>query len=197
MALADILNRIEGDGVTEAQVLVDAAESDAARLLAEARETAAAAAARTLHDAEADAERDAETLRAAARLGARDEALTARRALVERALGEIEAAIVALPDDEYAPFLGKAVAGAARGGERVLVAAADAARLSGLGSVVSAARSDVALHYGETTEQIAHGVLLSGEREMVDLSIAGIVGGEREPLVMQLAQDLFGKGDGA
>ena len=194
MALTDILDRIEGDAVAQAQALVDAAESDAARLLDEVRETAEAASARTLQDAEADAERDAETLRATARLAARDEALTARRALIERALGEIEAAIVALPDAEYAPFLAKAVAGAARGGERVLVAAADAARLSGLESVVSALRSDVALRYGETTEQIAHGVLLSGEREMVDLSIAGIISSEREPLVMQLAQDLFGKG---
>lgn len=197
MALADILNRIEGDAVSEAQVLVDAAEAEAARLLDEARESAEAEAARTLGAAERDAERDAATLLAATRLRARDEALAARRALIDRAIAGLEAAIVALSDAEYEAFLAKAVAGVGRGGERVLVADADRGRLGGLEGAVRLLRADLALGYGETTGEIAHGVMLTGEREVVDLSVAGIIDSQRETLVMRLARTLFGEGDSA
>ena len=195
MALADILERIEGDAVREGQSLVDAAEAEAKRLLAAARNEADAAAERTVADAEREAARDAATLVAAARLSARDEALAGRRALIERAMATLAEGLVALPDAEYTAYLADAVAQSARGDERVLVAAGDRGRLGGLAAAVEArARElgrELALTYPDEPAPIANGVLLEGERESVDLSIAGLIETRRELLIMDVADALF------
>ncbi len=195
MALADILERIEGDAVSEGQTLVDAAEAEAERMLSAARAEAGAAAERTVADAEREAARDAATLVAAARLAARDGALAGRRALIERAMAALADRLVALPDAEYAAYLGDAIARSARGDERVLVAAADRERLGGLAAAVEArARElgrELALTYPEEPAPVANGVLLDGERESVDLSIAGLIETRRESIVMEVADALF------
>lgn len=195
MALADILERIEGDAVREGQSLVDAAEAEAELLLTAARDEAEVAAERTVADAEREAARDAATLVAAARLAARDEALAGRRALIERAMAAVADRLVALPDAEYTAFLADAIATSARGDERVLVAAADSERLGGLAAAVEArARQlgrELALTYPEKSASIENGVLLDGDRESVDLSIAGLIETRRESLVMDVAEALF------
>jgi len=195
VALADILERIEGDALREGQSHVDVAEAEAEQLLAAARDEADAAAERIVADAEREAARDAQTLVAAARLAARDEALAGRRALIERAMAMIADRLVALPDADYTAYLADAIARSARGNERVLVAAADRGRLGGLGAAVEArARElgrELTLAYPDEPAAIAHGVLLQGERESVDLSIAGLIETRRETLVMDIADALF------
>jgi vacuolar-type H+-ATPase subunit E/Vma4 len=198
VALGDIIDRIEGDAVREGQSLVDAAEAEAERLLTAARNDADAGAERMVAKAEQEAARDAATIVAAARLAARDEALAGRRALIGRAMTSVAERLVALPDAEYTAFLAGAIATSARGDERVLVAAADRGRLGGLAAAVEArARKlgrELALTYPDEPAPIANGVLLDGERESVDLSIAGLIETRRELLVMDVADALFSPG---
>jgi vacuolar-type H+-ATPase subunit E/Vma4 len=187
VALADIIDRIEGDAVREGQSLLDAAQAEAEQLLTAARDEAEGAAKRAVADAEREAARDAATLVAAARLAARDEALAGRRALIERAMAALADRLVALPDAEYVEYLADAIAKSARGDERVLVAEATQAvevRARELGR-------ELALAYPDEPAPVAAGVLLEGERESVDLSIVGLIETRRESLVMEVADALF------
>ncbi len=193
MALADILNRIGADASSQAQAVIDEAQAEADRLLAEARVRADEAAEATARGIARDAALEAETLLANARLEARDSLLTAKREVLDRALVQLGERIVGLPDAEYAAFLARAIVDAARGGERVLVAAADAKRLVGLRAAVDAvANRDLTLTYDDTPADAGHGVVLLGDRDSVDLSIAGIIDGRREELLMRLAALVFG-----
>jgi V/A-type H+-transporting ATPase subunit E len=195
VALADILNRIGSDATSEAQAVTDAAQAEADRLLAEARAQADEAADAIVRAAAREASLQAETMLANARLEARDSLLTAKRDVLDRALALLGAGIVGLPDAAYTSFLARAIVGAARGGERVLVAAADAKRLAGLQAAVDvaakAAGRGLTLTYDDAPARAEHGVVLLGERDSVDLSIAGIIDGQREELLMRLATLVF------
>ncbi|MGB4592848.1 MAG: hypothetical protein WBI63_03620, partial [Coriobacteriia bacterium] len=143
----------------------------------------------------------AETIAAAARLSARDKALGAKGELIDRALEKLEASVAALPADQYTVFLARAIVESARGDEKVLVASADREKLAGLERAVTALASgsgrDLALTYPGDPAPVEHGVELAGERDSVDLSVAGIIDGRREELTMQLASALFASGEDA
>lgn len=196
MALADILNRIDADATSEAQAVIDAAQAEADTLLAEAREQADETADAIARGAAREASLEAETLLANARLEARDSLLTAKRDVLDRALTLLGERIVGLRDAAYTAFLAGAIVRAARGDERVLMAAADADRLAGLRAAVDAAAKsagrDLALVYDDAPANAEHGVVLLGARDSVDLSIAGIIDGQREELLMRLAALVFG-----
>lgn len=195
MALADILNRIEADSTSEAQVLTEAARAEADRLLADARGKAEEAAEAIARDAARESGLQAATVLANARLAARDSLLSEKREVLDGALALLAERIVALPDAAYTAFLARAIVDAARGDERVLVAAADAGRLKGLAAAVAstaeAAGRRFELVYDDAPAAAEHGVVLLGERDSVDLSIAGIIDGQREELLMRLAARIF------
>ncbi|MHB1342376.1 MAG: V-type ATP synthase subunit E [Coriobacteriia bacterium] len=201
MALSDILERIAADATAEAGEVRAAAEAEAERILARAQERAAESSSRLLHDAHREAERDAETVAAAARLSARDEALAAKGEIIARALDKLELAVVALPAGEYTAFLARAIVESARGDERVLIAKADSAKLTGLERAITALASErgrsLTLTYPDEAAPVEHGVVLAGERDSVDLSIAGIIAGRREELTMRFASALFAPGEDA
>lgn len=195
MALADILNRIAADAAVEAQAVLDAARVEADQGLAEARSRAESAADGIERATAREASLTAETLLANARLEARDALLVAKRDVLDTALTKLGERIVELPDADYTAFLASAIVGAARGGERVLVATADAGRLEGLHeavkAVAQAAGRTLTLEFGGEQAAVAHGVMLLGTRDSVDLSVDGIIGGQRETLLMRLASLIF------
>ncbi|MDO8950259.1 MAG: V-type ATP synthase subunit E [Actinomycetota bacterium] len=195
MALADILNRIGADAAVEAQAVLDAARAEADQSLAEARTRAGGAADGIERATAREASLTAETLLANARLEARDALLVAKRGVLDSALAVLGERIVALPDADYTAFLASAIVGAARGGERVLVATADAGRLEGLQEAVKAAAQSagrtLTLEFGGEKAAVAHGVVLLGTRDSVDLSVNGIIGAQRETLLMRLASLIF------
>ncbi len=196
MALADILNRISADANSQAQAVIDAAKAESDLLLGEARVRADEAAGAIARGVAREAALEAETLLANARLEARDSLLGAKREVLDHALLLLGERIVELPDADYAAFLARAIVGTARGGERVLVAAADGKRLAGLRAAADAiAGHDLALVYDQTPAAVEHGVMLLGERDSVDLSIVGIIDGQREELLMQFAALVFGDGE--
>lgn len=198
MALSDILERIAADAAAEAGEIRAAAEADAELIRSRAAEHAADVTARIARDGASDAAREAQTIAAAARLTSRDEGLSAKGALIDRALEKLEAAVAGLPSSEYTAFLARQIVESARGDERVLVAAADREKLAGLKSAVTALAAKqgrtLALTYPGDPAPVAHGVVLAGERDSVDLSVAGIIGAQREQLTMRLASALFGTG---
>lgn len=201
MALADVLDRILADAQSEAQAVTDEATAQAAGLMDAARERAEKRSARTLADAERDARRQAQTIAAGARLEARDAALAAKGALIERALAGVREHLAALPPGEYAAFLAREIVAAARGDERVLVAPDDRERLAGLAAAVKAeaasAGRQISLTFSDEPAPVAHGVVLRGERDSVDLSVAGIVEARKDALSMRLASALFDDGKDA
>ena len=200
MALSDIVRRIGGDATDEAAALVAEAASQADALLGAARDEANRSRTAVLEAARAGAAAEAETVRAAARLAARDNALAAKRKLIDLVLERAQDEIVGLGDAEYASFVARSIVAVARGGERVLVAPADAGRLAGrLPHAVAAAAhaAGVAvppLAWTGDPAPVDHGVVLAGDRVSVDLSIDAIVGERADELAMLAAARLF---DGA
>ena len=195
MALADILSKIEGDALIEAEELVSQAERSAEETLAEARERAEREAAETIERGRRAAESEAETIRASARLAARDTALAARRDLIRETLERAAGAIAALPDERYTALFASHIATAARGGETVQVASADAKRLGGLEAAVRAAGGDgLGLVYSAEPADIEHGVVLLGTRARVDLSLAALLADREDELELRVSSVLFGDG---
>ena len=194
MALADILNRIDVDANSEAQALIDAAQAEADRLLADARAHADEAADAIARSAAREASLEAATLLANARLEARDALLSAKREVLDGALVRLGEHIVAMPD--------AALHGVSRPRHRGRCPRRRDAcswRLptrAGLpdlrAAVEAAAGRDLGLVFDEAAADIEHGVMLLGERDSVDLSIAGIIDGQREELLMRLAALVFG-----
>lgn len=204
MALADILEQIAADAEAEAHEIVARAEEEAARVRHEAEKRASALSARILAESEANARRDADALLASARLRARDDTLAAKQALIDEALEAVAAGLASLEPSRYARFVARRILRAARGGEEVLVAAADRERLAGLPDAVEAAareagREGFALRFSDEPAPVAHGVVLRGDRESVDLSVEGLIEAERDRLVARFAAALFRtrEGDGS
>lgn len=194
MALADILERLAADAAEESARIARDAEERAEAVLAHARADAARTSADALERAKREATTRAQTLRATARLAARDRALAKRGELIEEALDGVVAALAALPDDAYASFVAGSVADVARGGETVLVADADRERLAGrLRDALSAAAPDLELTWSDEPAPVERGVFLRGERVSVDLSIDAVVASRRDDLAMTVARTLFGE----
>ena len=78
------------------------------------------------------------------------------------------------------------------------MAAADSQRLAGLdaaiGTLVHERGRELSLQFAPDSAEIAHGVVLIGDRSRNDLSVAGLIEAERETLVMKLASALFAEG---
>lgn len=195
MALADIVQRIEREGVAEAYVVVSKAQEQADELVCDAREDAERARARTLQTGAREARAEAERILATARLDARDRAVAARHALMERVLLAARDAVLAVADAEYADLLARRIVHAARGGETVLVAAADASRLarSLRAAVARATDADLGLVWSGEVADVEHGVVLRGDRTSFDLSVDAVLEERRGELAMLAADVLFGE----
>jgi vacuolar-type H+-ATPase subunit E/Vma4 len=192
VAIDDIVARIAQDAEAEAAAIVAEAEGDAARLTGDARSRAADEAARVVARGRTVAERDAATLVANARLAARDAMLAARLELDGEALAKAEAALVALPDAEYAALVARGVAASAAEGDRLLVGTADGARLrAGLPGALKAAGAPV-LEIGDGPADVEHGVIVQGERVRVEVSPAAMIAEQRDEMLAIADTALFG-----
>ena len=129
-------------------------------------------------------------LLASARLAARDSLLARKRALAERVLELAGEALVALPDAEYLEMIAAGAVKAAAGGERLVVAAADAKRLGALPARLDALGARVTAAPGPAP--IARGVLLTGDRMRVEVSPSSLVADHRDRLLLIAADALFG-----
>ncbi len=196
MALADILEQIAADAEAEARAILEQAEAEARAVREAAEKRASERAARILAEAETAARLEAEASLAAARLRARDEALAAKQALIAEALEQVAKGVVAVEPHRYARFVAQRIVAVARGDEQVLVAEADRERLAGLADAVAqaakeAGRDGLSLRFSGEAAPVAHGVVLKGERDSVDLSVEGLIAAERDRLVARLAGALF------
>lgn len=191
MAITDILTRISGDAATEAADVVHAARLEAARIVEAAEAAAAAESAAAIEAAEQDAARTASTMMANARLRARDRLLAVRRERAEAVLERAREALEALPDAEYLELMAAAVARAARSGETVSIAGADAGRLAGLGRRL--AELGVQVDVSAVSAPIARGVMVTGDGVRVEVSPAAMIADRREELLLVAARELFGE----
>lgn len=191
MALDDILQRIEQDSLEEARAILARAEESAAELRARGHERAHACAHAIVTRAQADAESLAQTRLAEARLAARDNALAAKRHLVERVIALAADRVVSLSAERYAALMARWVAEVAVGGEVVSIGHDDYGRLSGrLSGALEAARAPVRIL--GTTGAISRGVLVKGDRVRVEVSVRARVDSQREDIVTLATGVLFG-----
>jgi len=193
VAIDDIIGRIATDADAEALELTEAARADAERMRAEALTRADARTARDAAKGVADAERDAATLLANARLEARDALLTARYALDAEALDAVGAKLVALEDERYAALLARGIAEAADGCSSLWLGSADADRLRrALPGALKAA--GVTIEIDDTPADIERGVVLAGDRVRVEVSAAAMIQARRDGLLSEVDAALFGNG---
>lgn len=189
MAIADIISRIEDDAQAEASAIVAAAQERADAALAAARTAAERDAARIKARGAEAAHVEAQTLRANARLAARDALLGVRKELAERVLAGVREALETLPDDEYAAFIAQETARVAIPGQRIRVATADAARLAELGSLVAAHGIEMAVE-GEATD-LERGVRVEGDGVRVEASPAAYVAEHHGDMLQIAVRELF------
>ena len=191
MALADILQRIGEDAEAEATEILSQAEEAATAVRAEAQEQAQTRTRQIVAHTTAEAEAAGRTRLATARLAARDNALAAKRHLVERVLAEVVHHLESLSADEYAASIAREVSRVARGGEALSIGQQDHARLSArLGVALAAAGVQVAIR--GTTAAIDRGVLIEGDRVKVEVSASSLVASRRDRLVAVVSETLFG-----
>lgn len=191
MALADILSRIECDAAEEAARIERAAQAKGEELIAESTANAEAEAARIVAAATRDAQAEASTLLAAARLEARDRALAEKRSVVAEALEGVAAAIAALPAEQYARFLGGAIAAQARTGDVVALAASDLHHLEAIRETVHAVAPGLSLTWSDEPAQIDRGALVIGGRTRAEITPQAIVAERRDQLEVIVSARLF------
>ncbi len=194
MALADIINRIEGDAEREAHRVVRDAEELSARRASETLERARAQAERTRERIRRETEVEAATRVAAARLAARDEALRERRALVEEALAAVVTSLEALPDEEFARFLAAAIAREARSGDVVSLAPADQSLRETIRGIVEKSAPGLELEWSEKPAPLERGALVTGGRTRAEITARALVDACRGDLEVTVASSLFGSG---
>lgn len=191
MALADILQRIEAEAQAEADAILARAEEAAEGVRAEAQERGAERTRQIVEHTRHEAEAAARTRLATARLAARDNALAAKRHLVERVLAEVVVQLESMPPDEYAAFIAREVARVARGGEALSIGHDDHGPLSiHLGPALAAAGAEVRMR--GTTGAVDRGVLVEGDRVRVEISARTYVESHRDRLITLVSHELFG-----
>lgn len=194
MALADIIARLHADAEAEAAAIKTAGDERVAEALAAARAKADAILADATELAETVASRESATVVVNARLRARDEAVAARRALIEKALNQAADAIAELPDERYALVLAKRIAQTAGGGETVSFGRLDAGRADAVMRAVKESAPQLLLTQSGEPAPFDRGVLLTGDRKRVDLSLGSLVDERRDELELAVAGVLFGEG---
>jgi vacuolar-type H+-ATPase subunit E/Vma4 len=196
VALSDIIKRIEADTAAEVERILAEADESAAQALAAARSEASEQASRIRAQAERDADIDAATRLAGVRLAVRDEALVARRLILDEALEALVAAVEALPAAEYARFLGAQVASGVRTGDSIALGADDASLADAVRAAVEATAPDVELAWSPEPAPFARGALVSGTRTHIEVTPRSVIESRRETLEIELAHALFGDGEG-
>lgn len=196
MALAEIVNRISEDARQEAGDIVREAERAADDLRQEARVRSARASEQLIARGRADAEAEAKTRLARARLADRDRRLAVKRDLARRVLQGAVARLEALPDEEYAALLAREVKRAARAGERLVLAEGDQRRLAAH-LPAALAREQVGVEVAASTDTVPTGLLLLGEGTRVEISARVLVESRADRLTTIASAFLFGEDDDA
>jgi vacuolar-type H+-ATPase subunit E/Vma4 len=196
VALADIINRIEADAAAEAAQLLSDADARAFEVLEAARREAVEQAARIGADARRDADSEAATRLAGARLIARDVELTARRTLIDEAMTALSVAVEALPADDYVHFLGARLASGVRTGDSVAMGAEDAKLVDTVRAAVEAGAPGVELTWSSETAPFQRGALVSGPRTRLEVTPRSVIESQRDELDVRLARALFDVGEG-
>ena len=192
MALADIVRRIERDTEAEVAAIVAAAQESADRLIESAKRNAEKASKSLVDRARIEAEEEASLRIAGARLRGRDRLLAEKRVLVDRVFVRARAALLDLPDEEYARLLAQDIASAARGGEDVMLGAEDAERLqSHLPGALESLGCDAKVV--EEPASLSRGALLLGDRMQVEVSVDSLMAARREEYEALVADRLFGE----
>lgn len=191
MALGDIVRRIEDDARREAEGILMEAERAAGELRSQAEMRARTARDRIIEQGHAEADAEARTRLASARLQARDRLLAARGDLVRRAIAMAVARLEELPDATYTALLAKHVVRSARGIVRIVVGQADESRLRAHlpGALAGAG---VAAEIEGSTDAITRGLLLLGDRMQVEVSPRALVEAEHDRLDDIAVAVLFG-----
>lgn len=191
MALADIIARIGSDASEQASAIEAEARKKAEHIVTVATARAEQDRERSLVLSRTLAERDAETIVVKARLQARDNLVTLQRELIGQALDATAAALAALPDDRYVPWLASLITAAARGGETLALGTLDVGREDAIRAEMARIAPGVTLERSSEPAPFERGAVLRGDRVRADLSLEAIVADRRDELELVVAHVLF------
>lgn len=196
MAIADIIKRINRDTESEANAIIAAAQAEADRLRSAAKRSADERRQAEIERVEREVAEEARTRIAAARLRGRDRIIAEKRALLDRVVREaIKRVEETLPEDAYAALIAREVAAMARGGEQVEIGRDDATRLAAaLPRALAKAGLDVFVT--GVTDAIKRGVIIRGDRMIVEVSVEAMARARRAVLESMAADILFADVDG-
>ncbi len=193
MALADILQRIENDAAAEEAGIIADAERRAAEIREDARRLASERRDAALEAAKREAEKEAARIVVNARLSARDETVTRRRALIDKVIARAVERVVTAEDGQYARFLARRIAAVARPGESYRLGASDTGRAGAVAEALAEVAPGLNLAFTPDPAPFDHGALVVGDRVGADLSLDAIVDEAREDLELLIAGILFGQ----
>jgi vacuolar-type H+-ATPase subunit E/Vma4 len=197
VALADIIKRIETQGVEEAERIEREAAKRAVGIGQDAARSASQQREESLARAERRAESESATIVAAARLAARDQALARKRAVVEDAIHRLVQELEGLPAEQYARFIAGNLAKSARAGDTVYVSAADAPHAKLIADEIVRIAPELDLEWSvEPAEDIARGVVVRGDRVRSAISPESAVDAMRAELELKFASMLFAQDEG-
>lgn len=194
MALADIINKIEADGQSEADRVLAAASERAAEIVAAAESAARANDESATVATQVETAREVSRIVVSAKLAARDGALARRHELVDEVLAATGDALAALSDADYATFLARRIIDVAHGGETILVGSDDSQRVDAIVEALRMLAPGLTVAFSEAPAGFDRGVLIEGDRVRADLSLTTLVQERRDDLELTIASVLFSEG---
>jgi len=192
MALEDILKKIEADAEEACRGIIAEARREAEAALEAARRKAAAEAERIRARATQRADEERNRILTLARLAARRELLSEKRALIDRVFEETRESIMTMPADEYGHFIRALLRQAVEAGDEEVIVGEGERRidqrlLDGFsqergtpgGLRLSTERRPIdggfVLRRGKTETNCSLETVLRGARERLETEVAGIL----------------------
>ena len=199
MSVDQILHKIIADANTEAEALLQNAQSEAASRIGAIQEAAKRQMKELEEKTEVTAAEITQRRMLAAGLDARKNTLSRRRTLLDETFSKALDAYCSLPDAQYKALVVKLIANASETGcEKVFVPAQDEKHYTGSDSFLVAANAALQkagkpgeLSFGGTSPKLRGGALLSGEIADIDCSFESLVAQFRESGEMDVAKILF------
>ncbi|MBD5162919.1 MAG: hypothetical protein HDT14_13090 [Oscillibacter sp.] len=188
-----ITARIETDAKAEAAAILREAEEKAAAIREQYKVQAAAQARAAEAEGREAAKRQAERLESAAQMDAKKQLLAVKQACLNEAFDKAQKELLALPDGEYAQLLARMAVKASRTGkEEILLNARDLKRVGAqVVEKANALKKGAALTLSGETREMAGGLTLRDGNVEVNCAFETQLRVLREEMAAQVAGILF------
>lgn len=196
--LNKILEQIISDSLEKAEAVIREAEQEAQRIAERAAEEAASAAAQRQGEAEKEAKRARERVIGNAKMEAGKALLRVRQEMLTQCFQKVYDTVYSMPLSDYEELLTELIAGAADGGEAIVLSQRDQERISLLRFLVAVnsrlkreGLDAPGLTMSEDVMEEDCGFLLKKGEVTTNCSLSALLAAKRESLEISLSKILF------